>query len=229
MKIAVMQPYLFPYLGYFQLIGAVDFFVAYDDVNYIKRGWINRNRILNQGEGHLFTLNLKEASQFKLINQISVGDNRLKLLKTIEHCYSKAPYFEQCYSVVRDILTYETDNLARFLIHGLMTMARYLRIDTEIIASSSLDKDNALRGQDKILAICKRLQACEYVNAIGGQELYSRELFRKNGIDLSFIRSRDITYRQFNNSFVPGLSIIDVIMFNPRESIAGFLNCYDLV
>jgi hypothetical protein len=229
MRLAVMQPYLFPYIGYFQLMKAVDIFVAYDDVNFIKGGWINRNYILNRGEKHLFSLHLEGASSFKLINQISVGNNRAKLLKTIEQCYRKAPFFQECFDVIRDIINFNDRNLANYVIHGLQSMSDYLGIKAKILASSAIEKDPNLEGKDKVLNICTQLKANVYINAVGGQALYSKDDFRKNSIDLFFIRSRDITYRQFNNEFVPGLSIIDVIMFNSMQITAEFLNQYDLV
>jgi predicted HNH restriction endonuclease len=176
-SIAVMQPYLFPYIGYFQLINAVDKFVIYDDVNYIKKGWINRNNIIINKQKALFTISLAGASQNKLINEIDISDNFEKLLKTIQFSYSKAPYFRQTYEILNKIVSFENRNLSLFITNSLETILDYLNIDTEILLSSNLNKDSGLKGQVKIMSICKELNAETYVNPIGGIDLYDKEYF----------------------------------------------------
>lgn len=228
MKLAIMQPYLFPYLGYFQLIRAVDAFVVYDDVNYINRGWINRNHILANGDRQLITLPLQGASQNKLINQIEVGGPH-KMLKNLCQNYGKAPYFDTVYPMLEDILTQTEKNLACFLDYQLHSICDYLGINPQWHISSLLEKDNELRGQDKILAICEALGATHYINVPGGRALYDQPSFAARGLLLSFIQPRTIEYRQFNKPFVPNLSIIDVMMFNNREKCASLLKEFDLV
>jgi len=223
-----MQPYFFPYIGYFQLIHAVDTFVVYDDVNYIKRGWINRNNILADGEPTLISLETSGASQNKLISQVKVGDNRHKLLKTIKYRYSAAPYCDKVMPLIERILGNEESNLATFLSAQLREICRYLDVRINWCTSSSLDKDVSLKGQDKIIAICRVLAADQYVNPVGGRELYQHEIFSKQGIELSFLESRISGYAQFQHKFVPSLSIIDVLMFNDRRNIHNFLDEYSL-
>lgn len=229
MKLAVMQPYLFPYLGYFQLIRAVDTFVIYDDVNFINRGWINRNNILAQGKAHLFTLELEGASQNKFINEIAVVGNPEKLLKTIRQSYSKAPHFAVVFPLIEDILNQQDKHLARFLGYQLRQLCDYLGLHPKWHASSTLKKENGLRGQDKVLAICEELGATHYINVPGGKSLYDREAFASRGMRLSFIQPKAVSYRQFGNEFVPNLSIIDVMMFNDKEQCARLLEEYELV
>ena len=224
-----MQPYLFPYIGYFQLIKAVDKFLIYDDVNYIQRGWINRNRILLNGRAFLFTLHLKRASQFKLITEIEIANNRNKLLKTFKQAYIKAPFFGEVYLIIEKILTLNDSNLSRFLINSICEFVRYLGINSQILISSQVEKNNDLKGQEKIIDICRNLGTDHYINPIGGVELYSKDRFEREGIKLSFIKSKPIIYRQFNNEFVPWLSIIDIMMFNSREQIQEMLNAYELI
>jgi hypothetical protein len=224
-----MQPYVFPYIGYFQLIHNVDVFVVYDDVNFRKRSWINRNRILLNNNAHLFTLNLCEASSSKQINEILVGNNQKTLIKTFRHAYSRAPYFEQAMPLLETLLLYPEPRLDLYLMHQLKTIARYLGMHTRFILSSEVEKDNSLKGQDKVLAICDALGADSYTNAIGGQLLYSEEDFASQGIDLKFIKSHDIRYRQFGEEFISWLSIIDVLMFNSVTDIRRFLDAYDLI
>jgi len=224
-----MQPYFFPYIGYFQLINAVDKFVIYDDVNYIKQGWINRNRILLEGKAHFFTLDLFNASSFKLINEIEMGNNRYKLVKTIEQIYKKAAFFHEVFPLIEEIMTYKENNLALFLENSIRKIALFFNIQTNIIVSSMIKKDVSQKGQDKVLDICKKMDASIYINSIGGQELYSKEIFNQEGIGLKFIKSQPINYTQFNNEFIPWLSILDVIMFNSVEEIQGMLGQYELL
>ncbi|WP_018249185.1 WbqC family protein [Orenia marismortui] len=232
MKVAIMQPYFLPYIGYFQLINQVDKFILYDDVNYINRGWINRNRILLNGEAHMITLALSGASQSKLINQIVIHDGerqKKKLLKTIRHAYVKAPYYDQVFPLIEEIMLNDESNLVKFIEFSLKGIANYLDFNTEFIISSKIKKDNELIGQNKILEICKELEAGIYINPIGGYELYSKEEFIREGIELYFIKAEDIKYKQYKNEFIPNLSIIDILMFNSKDKIKLLLEKYKLV
>lgn len=228
MKLGVMQPYFFPYIGYFQLIRAVDVFVVYDDVNYIKKGWINRNNILSNGEGQLITLPLQGASQNKLINHIEIGGQH-RILQSLRCNYGKAPYFDAIYAVIEDILMQTEKNLAHFLDYQLRQICGYLELKPHWHISSKLAKDNELRGQEKILAICEELGATHYINMLGGKTLYDKKLFAERGLDLTFIQPNAVSYCQFGNEFVPNLSIIDVLMFNDREQCARLLESYQLI
>ncbi len=230
MKVAIMQPYLFPYIGYWQLIQAADVFVIYDDVNYIMRGWINRNNILERGNRKLFTLDTLGASQNRLINQVSVGGNAEKLVKTISQNYKKAPYFTSAMSVISDLLLNNERNLARFVSTTLREICGYLMIDTKLIVSSEVFNNTNLRKADRLIDICKQLGGDVYINAAGGRELYSKEAFADSGLRLLFIESNPIMYAQFDGvPFVPNLSIIDIMMFNSPEVIHGFVESYKLV
>lgn len=223
-----MQPYLFPYLGYFQLIHAVDKFVVYDDVNYIKGGWINRNYILEQGISTRITLNTVGASPNVPINQIGVGNNKNKLLKTISQSYARAPEFASFFPIVEDILSQDEANLAIFVTYSLKAIAAYLGLTPEWIASSNLDKNNSLHGEDKVIDICRRLHADEYVNLPGGRSLYDPATFKSNGVRLLFIQNNSSTYHQFGDTFVPNLSIVDVAMFNSPEVCKKMVSDYSL-
>ena len=221
-----------PYLGYWQLINAVDRYVIYDDVNFIKGGWINRNRILVQGRPQYVNVRMEGASSFKKINEIHVNkDSRWRdnLMKTIEMAYSKAPYFPVVRSLLSAIFFYETDNLAKYLIYSIQKICDYLQIKTEIFISSALEKSDGLSGQDRVLDICRRLSATKYYNAIGGQGLYSKKSFLEHGIELSFLSTDNIRYTQFGLPFVPALSILDMMMFNSLDTMRQFLSCYSLI
>jgi len=232
MKLGIMQPYFVPYIGYWQLMNLVDQYVVYDDVNYIKGGWINRNRILVNGEPKYFHVPMQGSSPNLLINEVHVDHNEAiirKNLRSIEGAYKKAPYYGTVYPMLEEILWCEEENIAKYIIHSFRVICRYLDIKTELLVSSDLEKDNALKGQDKVLAICRLLRASEYYNAIGGQELYSFEKFKENGVQLNFVKTQDIVYRQFENEFQPNLSIIDVMMFNSRDKIREYLDAYTLI
>ena len=231
MKIAIMQPYFLPYLGYWQMLNAVDRFILYDDVNYIKNGWINRNNLLDNGKAHFFTLTLDGASSFKLINETHINGSaeaRNKVTSYIKNAYRKAPFFKAVFPMIEDIVNYPDTNIALLLENHFRMLTDYLEIDAEIVVSSHIDKDCSLKAQDKVLDICKRQGAKFYINAIGGTELYSKEDFASHGIELQFIKMLPIEYLQFKHDFVPNLSILDVMMFNSVEKIKEYLENYEL-
>jgi len=229
MRLAIMQPYLFPYIGYFQLIHSADKFVVYDDVNFIKGGWINRNFILTQGQAHRITLQLQGASPNVLINQVRVGNNRIKLLKSIQQSYAKAPQFSNVFPMVEEIILNDEVNLAKYLEFGLRKICAYLDIMPEWFISSKLQKDTALKGPEKVLAICDELDVKHYINVPGGKSLYDYQTFEARGLKLSFIEPNAITYKQFKNEYVPNLSIIDVMMFNDQQACLKLIEEYRLV
>lgn len=229
MKIAIMQPYFFPYIGYWQLINAVDIFIIYDDVNFIKKGWINRNNILFNKQKKMFTLPLVKMSQNKLINETFIAqDSKPAVLDLIKSAYAKAPYFNEVFPILSDIILYEENNLTKYLSNSLQKISNYVGINTKFLYSSKIDKDNSLHGEDKIIEICKKIRTQTYINPIGGHSLYNKDDFAAENISLKFIQPKDIIYKQFNNDFVPSLSIIDIIMFNPPEKIKEMLNDYGL-
>ena len=224
-----MQPYFFPYLGYWQLLANVDKYVVYDDVTYIKGGWINRNNFLINGQKNLLTMRLEKASSYTLIKDIAIKDDFVKFLKTIEMGYKKAPFFEDSFRLLKDICQCPDKKLGQFLFNSHIKICEYLGIDTELILSSSFEKHTELKGKDKVISICKQLGADEYINAIGGQELYDKKEFAENGIRLNFLQANLREYRQLKNEFVAGLSIIDIMMFNSKEEIKEMLNDFKLV
>lgn len=229
MKLAIMQPYFLPYLGYWQLMHLVDEFVILDDVNFIKRGWVNRNRILLNGKEHLITLPLSHASIFKKINEHELLDIPEDLSRTVCLAYHKAPFFKEVNEVFLAIIHCPSKNLSRFLAHSINCIADYLGLQTRFLVASELEHDQSLKAQDMILDICQRRRASEYYNAIGGTALYSREKFAEHGIKLGFVNPILPIYPQFGQPFVPGLSILDVLMFNPPDKVACFLKSFQIV
>ena len=232
-RVAIMQPYFLPYIGYFHLINSVDEFVIYDNIQYTKRGWINRNRILVNGSDKILTLPLKKDSDYLDVKDRFLADSwdkeKIKMLNQIKSVYKKSPYYNKVLPIINSIFKLPNTNLFEFILGSLHLLNSYLRINTKITISSNINIDHTLKSKDKVIAICKNLNADTYVNAIGGQELYDVQDFKNKGLDLKFIKSPPLNYKQYNNEFVPWLSILDVLMFNRREDITNYLSKYVLI
>lgn len=232
MKIAIIQPYVFPYIGYFQLINAVDKLVFYDDVNFIKQGWINRNRILLHDQPYLFSIPCTNISQNKIILDTKVHQNKkwvLKFFKTLEMSYLKAPRFDEVYNLVRTVLGSDIQSISELAQLSILEVLKYLDMKTIWSKSSECYNNRHLKKSERLINICKQERAQEYINPIGGVEIYTKEEFLKHGITLHFIKSKAVEYKQFSDSFVPWLSILDVLMFNSVEQVQTLLNQYDLI
>lgn len=228
MKLAIMQPYLFPYVGYFGLVGSVDKFVFYDDVNFIKNGWINRNRLFLSGDVRYFTIPLAGASSNLKINEVKIQAKNIwqrKLIETIRQAYSKAPYLKQTLDLIGDILNIESENISDFAKRSVVKTTERLSLGTTFVESSSFYNNQSLSGAARVVDICLRENACEYLNLPGGKELYSDDYFANKNIRIEFVEPNLRQYPQFDREFVPGLSVIDVLMFNSfdvsKEIIIG--------
>jgi hypothetical protein len=229
--LAIMQPYLFPYIGYWQLLKATQRFVVYGDVNYINRGWINRNRILLNGAPGLITLPLLQASQNRKIDEIDIAPAaqwQRRMLRSLEMAYRKAPCFDEVYPLLEGILAHEDRNLAGFLTHQLQVLARFMGLQTQIVSSSRVYANAHLSAQERILDICRQEGATRYINAQGGRSLYEPQAFAERGIALRFIAMRALPYRQRSEGFTPYLSIVDALMENGAEGIGAHLEAFDL-
>lgn len=234
MKLAIMQPYVFPYIGYFQMVNAVDKFVFYDDVNFIKKGWINRNRILVNEQDYTFTIPLQKASQNNLIKDSYINLNtytewKTKFYQTLEHNYKKSPNYNAITALIQSILENKKETISELSIASIKQIADYLNIETSFVLSSENYHNQGMEKEERLIDICKKEGATQYINAIGGQELYKKENFDIHGIQLNFIKPLPIEYKQFNNDFVPWLSIIDVLMFNSIDEVKLMLDKYELV
>src|SRR5256885_6447997 len=231
-SLAVMQPYFLPYVGYFQLINAADLFIVYDNIKYTKKGWINRNRFLLNGKDAVFSIPLKKDSDSLDIRdrEISPDFKKSRLLNQIREAYRRSPHFERTFSLVGRIVLDKETNLFRFVLNSIKETCESLAISTEIVVSSSLKIDHSLPGNAKVLALCKHVGADVYINAIGGRELYSKEDFGAHGVDLKFLQTKPFEYAQLGDKFVPWLSIIDVMMFNPPDAVRDCLaSNYELI
>jgi len=233
MKLAIMQPYFMPYIGYFQLINSLEKFVIYDNIQYTKKGWINRNRILSNGKDKLITIPIKKDSDYLNVVERELseswGKDKIKMSNVIRSSYFKAPYYQETSELISKCLNNSEVNLFRFIYESIILINDYLEIKTPIVISSTIEADHTLKSQDKVLSICKKQNADVYINSIGGVELYDKEVFKQNNIELNFIKSNPLQYKQFDNEFVPWLSIIDIMMFNSKEQIKKYLNNYTLI
>jgi len=232
MKLAIMQPYAFPYLGYFQLISAVDLFVLYDDVAFIKQGWINRN-VLGARQGpQRFTLPVckpRLGQPIAAIELYRAQANKRRLLATIESLYRRAPCYDQVRPVRETAIGDEEENLALYIEHGLEILNEYLGIETPLVRSSKRHADCRAKGEARVIEICRAEGAGTYINAEGGRHLYDEAAFRRQGIDLRFLVHEPRPYRQNRSGFMPRLSVIDAMMFNSPAELAQLLAGYRLV
>jgi hypothetical protein len=223
MRLAIMQPYFLPYIGYFQLMAAVDKLLLLDDVTFINGGWINRNRIAVQGKPHWITLPLAKASQNRLINKIEVVDDPLwkrKTIRTVELSYQGAPFAGQILPLLSEMLGEARGSLSTFLFFQLQRLAGHIGIPTQIEQTSVRYPKDALTGQRRILDICVREGASTYVNPPGGRSLYDAQSFASAGIDLLFLDSNfPALTLQYSSQEGPCLSILDLLMFNPVTAV----------
>lgn len=228
MKLAVMQPYLFPYIGYFQLIYAADLFLIYDDVSYIKQGYINRNSVLSPNGATRFTVPVPGASSNKLICDLQFSTDVAKVLKTIEQSYSKAPYFEDVFPLIRQILEHEDRSIASLCLNSYQAIFSYLGLEKPFRKTSELDYDRTVSARDRLIALCHKFGTDCYINAPGGRALYAKSDFAEHGVDLKFIDSLPVEYQQGNDEFVPNLSIVDVLMHCLPEDVVNLMEQYAL-
>jgi hypothetical protein len=228
-----MQPYFFPYIGYWQLINTVDKFVIYDNIQFTKKSWIRRNRILLNGKDKLFTLTIKKDSDYLDIKDRYLSeeyvDAHKRLLNQIKMAYKKAPQFEVAFPIIEECINFNNNNLFEYIYHSIIKVIEYLNISTEIVIASSINMNHSLHNKYKVMEICNKLGGDIYINPIGGIELYDKEEFSENGIELKFLQTNKFEYNQYQSSFISNLSIIDVMMFNTKEEIRELLNKYKTI
>ncbi len=228
-----MQPYFFPYLGYFQLVQAVDHFVFYDDVMFIKKGWINRNRILMQGNEFLFTIPLEKQSQNKTIRESTVSWGKEfpnKFMNQLDSAYKKAPNYAEVRCLVEQVLNRKFESLADLASESVQATWAYLGLEKKFYQSSQLSVSEDFGRAERLIEITKSLGESSYINAVNGQELYEKGFFKENGIDLHFLKPNLNPYLQgTTKEFVNGLSMIDVLMWNKKEDVLQWVENFQLI
>lgn len=252
MKLGIMQPYFFPYIGYFQLIASVDKFMLYEHVSFRKKSWITRNYILpSKCAPMIISVPIRDKSSEKEIRDILIENEsqwRSRLLKTILHAYKKAAFFDETFTLLERIMEKPQDYLYQFNAESLIGICKHLGINTEITyqhdnyrlieedliskfenISANDCKDKPDRKSERIIKICQTECAAIYHNPPGGHDMYNKEIFQKFGIDLKFVMPVLSDYNQFNRHFTPNLSVIDVLMHCGKEQTFAMLNNYSLL
>jgi GNAT superfamily N-acetyltransferase len=232
-RIAIMQPYFYPYIGYFNLIESADLIVFYDDVNFIKRGRIHRNSILVNGSEYQFTVPISKASQNRLIMDTALHDFdlwRSRFLKQLEYSYRRAPYFNAVMKQVQQTLHERIATIADLAIASICGVYAYLGVNLRYTRSSQISPETqGLEKSQRLIEITKKAKGTRYINTIGGTKLYEKSHFAAHGIELSFVKVNPVNYRQYGETFIPWLSIIDVLMFNPPAQVREMFRCYTVV
>lgn len=220
-SVAIMQPYLFPYIGYFQLIDKCSVFVLYDDVSYIKGGFINRNSISDGRKVMRFTVPVPGSSSNVAIRDLSFNFHSSKLLKNIEHCYKKAPYYSAGVKLVEKVINYSKidPTIAGVSCFALRLISDLIGLNVDYVLSSHLPYDRELNRSEKLIQIVGSRQGSTYVNLVGGSFLYRKKFFDRKGIKLLFLEPQIVPYEQFSGKFYSNLSILDFIMHLPPELI----------
>ena len=238
MNIAIMQPYLFPHIGYFQLMHACDEFLVYDDVAFIPRGYINRNNVLLGGKAHRFTLSVPKASPNRLISELVFGPTPDSLLTTLHHAYAKAPYYAEVMPLLQAVFQHEDRRIGALCKYSFERVCDYLGLECRFLLTSKLEHDRSLKAQDRLIEMSLMRGAEGYINSIGGRKLYQAAPFAANGITLSFLASQPSDYCQTpldsrrsgrQAEFVAGLSIIDVLMWCSPGEVRDRLAEYQLL
>jgi hypothetical protein len=228
MIVGIMQPYFFPYIGYFQLIAHCDIFVLHDDVQYIKGGWINRNRILINHKAEWITLPVLRAAHHRTIKDRYYSSDpkaRNRLLRRIAGAYRTAPCFGQAYSLIEEVMGFGNTNVAAFNANLIQRVTAHLKVRTPTVLSSNLFKDDSLAGEDRVIDICRRLGATHYVNLVGGRGLYRGDAFARVGIELKFLQCTELTTAHRGGPSLR-LSIVDDLMHRGEVALADALNAY---
>jgi hypothetical protein len=226
-RIAVMQPYFFPYLEYWRLIYSVDKFVIYDNVQFTKKSWIRRNRLLIDGREMFFSLPIKKDSDYLNINQRYLSEEyigfRIKFLDWIRMEYKKAPYFDEVYPFVERILSSNYTNLFDYVLNSILEIMGYIGIETEIVISSQIDPQPKSKFEERLITILNKLNATVYINPYSGEGLYNSYNFMENGIELKYLLKKQFSYNHFD-LIVEDYSIIDLLMFVDKKMVLDFFS-----
>lgn len=229
MTAAIMQPYFFPYLGYFSLIKESDLFILFDTPQYIRHGWINRNQILNNhGKPFYIMVPLMKMKRETPINQMIIRNNenwQQKLFEQLKVYKNKAPFYHQVTEMLQNVFGKTTDSIVTLNYNAIKEVCSYLDITTpiKIFSEMELDIQDVHAADEWALNICEAIGATNYINPIGGLDFFDQKKYSERGIDIKFLKHLPVEYSQFENEFIPHLSILDVLMFNDPNKIQDLL------
>lgn len=234
-KVAIMQPYFFPYMGYFSLIKHTDEFILFDPVQFIRHGWIERNRILKQGGGWIYIkVPLNKFSRDTIIKDVGINNDTLwqdKILAQLNTYKKKAPFYYKVKKLLDQLFSEKFTSITKLNEKSIELVCDYLNIELKMRVFSEMDLSiqEPNEPDEWALNICKAMGGVkEYWNAKGGEEFFSRKKYEANGISIHFLNLKSIEYQQIENTFEPGLSILDTLMFNSPKEINSLLDQYDL-
>lgn len=235
MNLGVMQPYFFPYLGYFELIQKTDRWVVFDTVQYNARSWMNRNRILHPIEGTQYIgVPVRHAPKGTPIREIRLIDKAAaerRVLGQLAHYRRHAPYYEAVTGLVGGTFAVASDRLVDVNLAGLSAVCRYLAVPFTWQLCSDLRINGADIGHAGAwaLAIARHLDASRYINPPGGRILFRPEEWREAGIELRFTEPPTLRYSCAPYEFVEHLSILDVLMWMSPDKVRSALMSRDPV
>jgi hypothetical protein len=235
MKLAIMQPYFFPYLGYFGLIKHSDRFIIFEIVQFMRHGWIERNRILKVGEGWQYIrAPLAKHSQKTAIKEVRINNNELwqnKILQQLVHYKHRSPYYKEVIGFLENALSFKTDSITELNAHLLAETCKYIGISfcREIFSEMNIAIEKASAADEWAINICKALAADTYINPPGGMDIFDRGKYVRANINLQFLKVNLKPYKQWGGTFEKALSIIDVMMFNKPEEIQAMLDDYQIL
>jgi len=237
MKAAIMQPYFFPYVGYFSLIGCTDVFIVFDEGQYARRSWMNRNRICHPArcDFSYITLDVKKAThneKIKNIEAFDIDSTFRRILTQLEVAYrKKAPYYDETMILIERIFNTRESNLSRLNVEGIHKICQHIGLEFNYMFYSDLDLTvgNVSAPDEWAVVICKAMGYDQYVNPIGGLDFYDTNKYIDAGVEIKFVKNNLVVYEQKKKNFIPWLSIIDVLMFNGRLETLRIINEYELV
>lgn len=237
MKLGVMQPYFFPYIGYYQLIDHVDQWVVFDKTQYIRKGWVNRNRVLHPDvnkEWNYITVPVRKHDKSTPISLIEINNDlqwKKEIAGKLSHYKRVAPYYQAVLDLLDECFSQEAELLSDFLITCLSASCERLQIDFSplVFSKMNLNIDDAKHAGQWALNIASALDAQEYVNPPGGYKIFDEAEFRAKSVNLRFLSSSISSYNQGKRPFVSGLSIIDVMMWNSADQIKEMLSRYSIM
>lgn len=225
--IGLMQPFFLPYIGYFQLMNAVDFFIVLDNVEYSKKSYVKRNILNLNGKDKLFSIPIKKSKDNSKINELILSekfrDFKIKFYNQFKTNYYYADYYDEAIELLNEIFSTDEIRLSNFLVNQLKVIAKKFEMNTTIATSSDYLKDNYDTKEERIFDICKKLESKIYINAIGGRKLYSKEFFSLQGIDLKFIQKNIV------NKNIGYYSILNDVAIYGIKTLRKKLYDYELV
>ena len=235
MTIGIMQPYFFPYIGYYALIKHSNHFVFFDTPQFIRHGWIDRNRILKPTDSWQYIkVPIVKHPRNTCINEISIQNEILwknRIIRQVEHYKKKAIYYKNTIDLIKEVFNFEGNSIVDLNIKTVTTVMQYLNISFSFSVFSKLNLDiSETNSPDEwALNISTKLNVTTYLNPVGGLSFFDKSKYQKAGINLKFLKTVLLPYDQKRTNFEPSLSIIDVLMFNSPESIRNMLEAVEFI